>query len=158
MQLRPLLLCCTALSLTTAAYAAKPDSKALMERVRKTLNASGSSIDACNTRYLSEYPKAQGKADVSVFVGPKGKVTKASIKTSLEGARNLRYCLEQVAKGWTLPKEYAGPKPMNLSVPIQAGVKFKILAPGEKPPPGQPPQARTVIKFTGKKFTPGWNQ
>ncbi len=106
----------------------------VQKKVRMMLNASGKTIDQCTERYLSEYPKADGKADITATVVKNGTVASAKVDTSLEGARNLRYCLERAAKTWKFPPHGGESEKMSLTVEVRKGLQFKILAPGEKPP------------------------
>lgn len=104
------------------------------EKVRSTLNATGSAIDACNARYSTENPKTRGVATVAVVVSEVGKVMKARVDTQLEGARHLRLCLESVAKRWAFPPPKNANQEFTLKIPIGTGGKFYIPGPNEKPP------------------------
>ncbi len=130
-----------ALLVTLALAGAEPPSSSeppmtkeqAQEKVRSTLNATGSAIDACNARYSTENPKTRGVATVVVNVSAEGKVTKSRVDTRLEGARHLRQCLEGIAKRWAFPAPKDASQEFTLKIPIGTGGKFYIPGPNEKP-------------------------
>lgn len=111
--------------------------KAAEMAVRKMLNASGGSIDQCAQRYLLEQPGAKGQARIDVKVRADGKAIEPVVQTGLKQARTLRLCLEAVAKTWRFPKP-RGPTPLGITIVVAEGVKFRVPAPGEKPPDRKP--------------------
>ncbi|MCK6548294.1 AgmX/PglI C-terminal domain-containing protein [Myxococcota bacterium] len=123
------------------------------EQVYRAIGATASAIDACNDAYVAEYPASQGTAKIEVKVAKDGSVVGASVTTALEGARNLRPCLERVAKSWRFPAHGADqPQPMSMSVPIRKGAKFVLKRPGDKAEPakaaaGGGAQEETIVDF-----------
>lgn len=142
----------------------KPKTRKLTEAERKdlekkiigTLNSKASAIDGCVKRHLTEYPDANGKVSLAIDVDGKGKVPKASATTPLPGARNLRPCLERVAKGYDFPvPEGFVPTTLKIDVPVEKGVSFKLYAPGEAPEPKKGEKRKvTVWSFQPGAF--GW--
>lgn len=135
----------------------KPEQAQLM--VYNALMGSAPAIDQCTSAYLTEYPSGVGKVVLDCVVAKDGSVAHAEAKTSLEGARNLRPCLERVAKGWKLPP--IGSKEVDkltIAVEVKKGVKFTLLKPGEKPPepkPGASQPEPGIVQFLPKAWTEG---
>lgn len=131
-------------------------------KVIDTINQSGPAIDACVNRYVQEYPSAQGKLSLSVMVGPDGRVVSSRAETALPGARNLRPCIEGVARRWRLPEPKEESATLGIDIPVRPGAKFKLKKPGEKEPkpkksPKQEEPGFMRIQPTGWGFTPnGW--
>ena len=125
--------------------------------IRDALNSTGKAIDSCTERYLKEQPKAEGTARVSVTVSKEGRTKDAQVQTSLPQARTLRLCLEAVARGWTFPKPRK-PTPIGLTVPVAPGVKFRVPAPGEKPPAKAAPkkQKEGFLRLSPGSFLPSF--
>lgn len=117
------------------------------EKVRQTLNASGSAIDACVNRYISEQPKAWGEVSLALTIGKTGAVKKAKGSTKLPGARNLRSCLEKVGVRWMFPEPKDPGKSFTLNIPIAKGVKFYIRGPNDPPPPEPQPEPSGFLRF-----------
>ena len=67
---------------------------------------------------LTEYPTADGQVMLQTAVAKDGSVAQVTAVTSLEGARNLRPCLEKIAKGWRFPP-HNGEKPAPLTLPVR---------------------------------------
>jgi hypothetical protein len=125
-----------ALGLPAAALASPAARQAEVEQqIRGMLNASGPAIDRCVERHAVEYPSADGKAEVVATVLPTGVVARAAVETALEGARNLRLCLEQVARAWRFPSGAAEPHPVRLALTVRKGVRFHLPDPAAKPGP-----------------------
>ncbi len=127
-------------------------------KVWRVLDGAKKEIDGCTARYVEEYPKAKGTARVSTTVQKDGRVSKASVSTSLEGARNLRACLEKIARGWRFPEPQAESADFSFELVVQKGVKFSLLKPGEKPKdrPKEGKGDQGFIKFVGRWLPPGW--
>ena len=115
-----------------AAASPAPDLNPAQLQVIERINATGPAIDRCVTRYLAEYPEARGRVALSVVVGEAGRVTTARASTQLPGARHLRPCLQQVARGWKLPPPEAEQARLNLQVSVRKGAKFRLKKPGEE--------------------------
>jgi hypothetical protein len=118
--------------------------------VHKTLAASAGAIDACTTAYLTEYPASDGKVAISAIVGKSGAVGSATANTTLDGARNLRPCLESVAKKWKFPPVQRDAEPLSLTIVVKKGVKFTLKKPGEKDqaPASGAPADEGFVTFT----------
>jgi hypothetical protein len=101
-------------------------------QVRQMLNASGPRLDACVARHAEEYPSVDGRATIVATVKQDGSVLSARVETALEGARNLRFCLEQAAKTWRFPEANAATVEVKIQVPVKKGANFRLPAPGEK--------------------------
>ncbi|MCS6760529.1 MAG: AgmX/PglI C-terminal domain-containing protein [Candidatus Devosia euplotis] len=126
-----------ALLLVSSTASAAPEAKKMspeqaQEKVRQTLNASGGAVDACTARYVAENPAKPGMADVKVEIAEDGSVSKGTVNTTLPGARNLRSCLERVAKSWRFPKPGGPGQKFTLNIPVKANVKFRMLSEAEK--------------------------
>ena len=145
-----------ALALVAAPVRAAPPDPRLAEverQVRTMLNASGPSIDRCVERHAEEYPGADGRAEVIATVLPTGQVARASVETALEGARNLRLCLEQVAKAWRFPAGAAEAHPVRLALVVRKGVRFALPDPAAPPTAASPARAAADDGFL--RFSPG---
>jgi hypothetical protein len=101
-------------------------------KVWQTVSGSGAAIDRCTDAYLKEYPTASGNVQLKATVVKDGTVGQASADTSLDGARNLRPCIEKVAKGWKLPPLQTESEQLSLTVVVKKGTKFSLRKPGEK--------------------------
>jgi hypothetical protein len=123
-------------------------------KVRTALNAAGGSIDACTDRYLSEYPAADGKADIALTVLKNGMVQKATVEVGLEGARNLKPCLEAAGRGIKFPDVANDGATLKITVPIKKGAKFRVPMPGDPPPEGAKPQDEGFVQFLPADWTP----
>ncbi|MBI2377331.1 MAG: AgmX/PglI C-terminal domain-containing protein [Deltaproteobacteria bacterium] len=107
--------------------------------VWQTMSRSGSAMDACTTRYLSENPKASGQVKVAFKVEGTGKPTSVDVTTSLASNGRLTKCIQEVARGWAFPPKVSFD--LAIDVTVKKGAKFKLLKPGEQPPP-EPPKAK----------------
>lgn len=127
--------------------------------VVKTLMSTAGAIDACTAAYVAEYPTGEGKVTLDVTVVKSGAVGNAVAKTSLDGARNLRPCLETVARKWKFPPIHRESEPLSLTVAVKKGAKFVIRKPGEKAPepaPGQPStEEEGFVQFTPQAWGGG---
>lgn len=123
----------------------------VQEKVYAVLRGSASQIDACTEAYTTEFPGSTGKAQLTAFIQKDGTVLKSEVSTALEGARNLRTCLESVARKWKLPPIHSEQEKLNLTIAVKKGQKFSLLKPGEKKPeqPGQAPQPAEEDGFVG---------
>lgn len=113
----------------------------------RTLMGTASAIDACTQAYASEFPDASGTVELRSEVMKDGTVGRATARTSLEGARNLRPCLERVAKGWRFPPIAKDGEPLSLQIPVKRGNKFFIAKPGEKDEASAAPSERPEEGF-----------
>jgi len=138
---------------------AGPSPKEVEMKVHETLAASAPAIDACTAAYTNEYPAAAGKAVIDATVVKDGSVGQAAVNTALEGARNLRLCLERVAKGWRLPPIHGESEKLTLTINVKKGARFSLLKPGEKPAPGQPQaeQQDGFVSFLPQSWAEGGN-
>ena len=124
--------------------------------IRSTLNGSAKAIDGCIGRYLKEQPKADGDAKVTVVVQKSGQTKSAAVQTKLPQARTLRRCLEVVAEGWTFPKPRESTT-LGVTIPVVEGAKFRVPAPGEKPPEkAEKEEPRGFIRLQPGSFLPGF--
>lgn len=130
--------------------------KALEVQIIGVLNGRGVQMDQCTERYLTEYPEQKGSVALAMSVDPSGKVLSATAQTGLTGARNLRPCIEAVAKGYIFPTTKGDkPAPINLTIPVEKGAKFKIYPPGEAPKPKEgPPPSSGFLRFTPADWGP----
>jgi hypothetical protein len=104
----------------------------IQSKVFAILSGAGPQIDACTEAYTNEFPANAGKVDVAVYIVKDGTVSKAEVSTTLDGARNLRPCLEAVAKRWKMPPINVEQERLNLTIQVKKGVKFALAKPGEK--------------------------
>ena len=132
------------------------EKKAFEKKLVTAINAGGPGIDGCVARYSKEYPQSDGTVRLNMTVGLDGRVSGADAQTGLKGARNLRPCLERVAKGLKFPApKTAKPVQMGISVPVKKGAKFKLYAEGEAPPPKKDePEPPRVLRFNGGAWFP----
>jgi hypothetical protein len=122
----------------------------------KTINGSGPQIDQCTQAYIGEYPATDGSVKLQITVVKNGTVGTAAVNTSLEGARNLRPCLEKVAKNWKFMPLATETEQLALTIPVKKGQKFVLKKPGEKSEPtapGQEKQEETVFDFLPSTWT-----
>ena len=111
-----------------------PKKEAIQRKLIEVINSQAGSVDACTGRYVSEYPKANGTASIELKVNKEGAVARATITTSLAGARNLRLCLEKVAKAYRFPPPESDELvTLSFQVLVKPGAKFKMYMPGEEP-------------------------
>jgi hypothetical protein len=109
-------------------------------KIWSALTASAPAIDQCTDAYTGEFPNEAGKVQIDCTIAVQGVVAKVVATTTLQGARNLRPCLERVAKTWRLPPP-KNPEKMTLMINVKKGVKFALRKPGtaapkeEAPPP-----------------------
>ena len=137
-----------ALSIGAEPLAPNPQESTVEKPLRMVLNAGGPAFDACMNRYLHEYPEVKGSVKLELGVASDGQVRQAKAETSLVGARNLRPCLESVAKNLHFPKHRGDQLgQLSVTIPIEKGARFRLWAPGEEPPPGKPHQKRTMVRF-----------
>src|SRR5688572_11132118 len=108
----------------------------VQQKVYQALMASAGAIDACNERYLVENPTESGKVELTATIIKDGTVPAAQANSALPGGRDLRPCLEKVAKSWKLPPIHVETEKLSLTVNVKKGVKFKLRKPGEKEAPG----------------------
>jgi hypothetical protein len=145
----------TALAEDAAQQAAQKQAE---ELVHRSISATSAAIDACNDAYTAEYPAAQGSARIDVKVAKDGTVAQATVTVNLEGARNLRPCLERVAKGWRFPAHgQADAQPLSMTVPVRKGAKFVLKRPGDKSEPAKPAAGGGAQEESLVDFMPtGW--
>lgn len=146
------------LMLASTARAEPPPSdaaKAAETAVRNALNGAGASIDACVERHIAEYPTADGKATLDLTVQKTGMVEKCVVTVALEGARNLKVCLEKAGRSVKFPQPGEGGATLKVTAVIKKGAKFRIPAPDEKPPEGEPPpQDEGFVDFFPANWVP----
>lgn len=146
------------LTLVLPAQAAPP-MNAEQIKVIDSINATGPAIDACVNKYLTEYPSQRGHVMLAVSVNAEGKVASSKATTSLEGARNLRPCLEAVGKTWTFPPPKDKTADLNLKIGVMPGTRFRLRKPGDPPPEPKaepkPEPGAVKLQPTGWGFLPG---
>ena len=125
--------------------------KAMVDAV----NATGPMIDRCNERYLALHQGSRGSATLFLNVGSNGQVKKVKLTTDLRAYDNLSVCLRDIARRWRFPPVEGNTVTSQVRVPVQAGAKFKLLRPGEKPPPREAPPAQKKKDKGFIRFTPG---
>ncbi|MBK8013474.1 MAG: hypothetical protein IPK13_19230 [Deltaproteobacteria bacterium] len=142
--------------------APRPSAKDIEQQVIGAIARTAGAIDACNDAYIGEYPAAKGTVSLTAGVERPGTVSTASAETSLEGARNLRYCLERVARSWRFPPLTTGKEKedLTITIPIAKGAKFKLKKPGEKEQESKPAAGKKpregFIRFLPESFLPSW--
>lgn len=144
-----------------AAAAPRPSAKEIEAQVIGAIARTAGAINACNDAHIGEYPAAKGTVSLTASVGRPGTVSTASAETSLEGARNLRYCLERVAQSWRFPPLTTGKDKEDLTITIQIakGAKFKLKKPGEQDESSKPAAKKEregFIRFLPESFLPSW--
>jgi hypothetical protein len=164
MKLRGTLLASTLLfvALDASAQDAKKKEAAMLElqvKVYNMLSGSSGAIDACTTAYTTEYPAADGKVQLEATVVKDGTVSVSTAQTTIDGARNLRPCLEKIAKGWKFPPlNKDGSEKMTLTIPVKKGTKFVLQKPGEKQGAAQQEQPEGFLMFLPESFLPAYGE
>jgi hypothetical protein len=127
-------------------------------KVYETISRSAGAIDQCTQAYLTEYPAANGNVELTAVIVKDGSVGQATASTQLEGARNLRPCLEKVPKGWKFFPIGSDSEKLVVVVHVKKGQKFVLRKPGEeaKPRPGEGPQEEGFIGFMPNFLPGGW--
>jgi hypothetical protein len=138
---------------------AKPLTPAeIQEKVYKTLTAAGPAIDSCTEAYSNEFPTEVGKVELAVTVVKDGTVGPVVVNTALNGARNLRLCLEYAAKKWKFPPINTEAEKLSLTIAVRKGLKFALPKPGEKKadaPVGQKQEDTGFVSFTPSGWSTG---
>jgi hypothetical protein len=130
-------------------------------KVYNMLMGSAGALDACTTAYTTEFPNNSGKATVQVKIIKDGSVMTANVETQLEGARNLRSCLESVARKWRFPPLQKESDQVSLTVQVKKGQKFTLRKPGEQAQQQQQQQQQPsgdegFMQFLPESFLPGY--
>jgi hypothetical protein len=143
----------------TVSQQAKPATPAEIEaKTYQVLLGAAPAIDQCTAAYSAEYPAEVGKVQLALTVQKDGSVAQVTAATTLQGARNLRPCLESVAKKWKLPAINTESEKLALTITVKKGVKFTLKKPGEKAAEGQTQSGAQeesgFLQFTPEGFTP----
>ena len=111
------------------------NTKEFQDKLYGEINGSAPRVDRCTGKYVDVYPERRGIVSVSLDLTPYGKAQNVKVRTSLKGQDNLLGCIKDVIRRWQFPKVEHNKVDLAFQIPVAEGAKFRLLRPGEKPPP-----------------------
>jgi hypothetical protein len=121
----------------------------------RQISRTGPQVDRCTAKYLSVNPGSTGSVDVWFSLAADGRVARRRLKSSLRGQDRLLSCLTDVTRQWRFPSIGTSKVDSAMTVQVAEGVKFKMLKPGEKPPPDKARAQKKKKKDGFIRFSPG---
>ena len=121
----------------------------------RQINGTGPQIDRCTSKYLATNAGAKGAVNITFSLSADGRVARRRLTTGLRGQDRIISCLTAVTRQWRFPPIGTSKVDSSVTVPVAAGVKFKMLKPGEKPPARKARAKKKPKKDGFIRFAPG---